>query len=194
MARNLRPQQTTDKLPLPTMTMRDSVIRGPSRSVQPKEEVLDYAMLADFTKKEVGEIREAFDLFDKQGKGIVNIKQMIKYLEDLKVDESYPTVFKLMLRLDEEFPRGASFKEFMEHAQFFFGDIETGPGLTRLFELIDYGKNDYVSIQDFERVAREIGENISRDEIIEIVEDFYECPDHKVDVDSFYQMMSKRTF
>ena len=157
---------------------RNSVKRGPSRSVHPRDEVLDYSMLKDFTKKEVDEIREAFDLFDKQGKGVVNIKQMIKYLEDLKVDESYPTVFKLMLRLDEEFPRGASFKEFMEHAQFFFGDIESGPGLTRLFELIDYDQNDKLSIDNFERVAREIGENITREEIIEIVEDFYECPNH----------------
>ena len=53
---------------------RDSVKRGPSRSVHPRDEVLDYEMLVDFTKKEIGEIREAFDLFDKQGKGIVNIK------------------------------------------------------------------------------------------------------------------------
>ena len=66
--------------------------------------------------------------------------------------------------------------------------------MTRLFELIDYDHTDFLNIDNFERVAREIGENISREEIIEIVEDFYECPDHKVDVDSFYEMMSKRTF
>ena len=66
--------------------------------------------------------------------------------------------------------------------------------MTRLFELIDYDGNDHITIENFERVAREIGENITREEIVEIVEDFYECPDLKVDVDSFYQMMSKRTF
>jgi centrin-1 len=119
---------------------------------------------------------------------------MLKYLKDLGVDNSYPTVYSLVARMDKEFPRGASFREFMEHMQFYFGDIETGSGLTRFFELLDYSRSNTLTVEDLERVAREIGEKVTREEIQELIEDFYECPSMQIDVDSFYQMMSKRTF
>lgn len=173
---------------------KTSNLRGPSRSVAPRDEVLDFAMLKDFTTKEIGEMKEAFDLFDKQGKGIIDMRNMIKYLKDLKVDSSYPTVFKLVEKLCTEFPRGISFKEFMEHIQFYFGDIETGEGLQRFFELLDYNQNDVLEVHDLERVAREIGENITREEIEELIEYDFESTTGSINTDQFYLMMSKTTF
>jgi Ca2+-binding EF-hand superfamily protein len=181
MSRNLRARQET-------------IVRGPSRSAQGRDDKVDYATLPDFTRKEIGEIRQAFELFDKSGKGVVFVADMIKYLKELGVDQSYPTVYMLCERMSKEFPKGCSFREFMEHMQFYFGDIKSGSGLTRFFELLDYTESGTLTVEDLERVAREIGENVDRDEIMELIEDFYECPNMSIDVDSFYKMMSKSTF
>jgi Ca2+-binding EF-hand superfamily protein len=71
--------------------------------------------LPDFTSKELEELREAFDIFDKQNRGVCDINQMIKYCRDLHVDQKYITVFKLLVRMQTEFPKGVSFREFTEH-------------------------------------------------------------------------------
>ena len=155
---------------------------------------IDPTVLPDFSAEEIEEVKQAFSIFDKTGKGIINLKDMISYLQGLRVHEKYFTIFSMIQRLDKEFPKGISIKEFLEHIQYMFGDIETGGGLTRLFNLINTSGTPFLNIERFEQLAKEIGENISREDLVDLIENYYECPLDKVDVDSFYRMMCKRTF
>ena len=56
---------------------------------------------------------------------MIDLGEMLDYLEALKVNEKYVTVYHLIEALFDKFPDGISFKEFMEHAQFLLGDIHT---------------------------------------------------------------------
>ena len=100
-----------------------------------KSKVPDPDKIQDFKEKDLKEMKEAFDIFDKKGSGIIDIQEMIDALAVLKVDEKYRSIFNLFIKLKDEFPKGISFKEFMEHLQFLLGNIENGPGLTRFFHL-----------------------------------------------------------
>ncbi|CAG9313542.1 unnamed protein product [Blepharisma stoltei] len=159
----------------------------------PKNEP-DLSKCPDFSAQDVAEIKEAFDIFDHTGKGTINLFDMIGYLESLKVNEKYPTVYTLIERLQNQFPKGISFKEFVEYIQYSLGDGETGEGLTRMFELLDVEDKKYLDKARFHSIAREIGEHIPDEELEEIITDYYECPNGKVDVDAFYKFMIKSTF
>ena len=160
---------------------------------KPNNEI-DPARLPDFTPEEIEEVKEAFAIFDKSGKGIIDLQDMLTYLQGLRVHEKYFTIYSMIQRLAKEFPKGISLKEFLEHVQWMFGDIETGGGLTRLFELLNTTGTPFLNIQRFEQLAKEIGENVTHDDLVDLIENYYECPLDKVDVDSFYRMMCKRTF
>lgn len=166
--------------------------RPPAPKSNPKEP--DMTKLPDFSQQDVADIKEGFDIFDKQGKGTINLVEMLNYLESLKVHEKYRTIYTLIERLLEKFPKGISFKEFMEYVQFMMGEVESGDGLTRMFEMLDVDGKQYLDKARFAQLAREVGENIADEELEEIITEYYECPNGKVDVDSFYSFMIKSTF
>jgi Ca2+-binding EF-hand superfamily protein len=159
-----------------------------------KSKVPDPAKIPDFKEKDLQEMKEAFDIFDKKGNGIIQIGEMIEALAVLKVDEKYRSIFNLFKRLEDEFPKGVTFKEFMEHLQFMFGNIENGPGLTRFFEMLDIENKKYLDKERLGEIALEVGEHLTEQEIEELIEYDFNVTDGKVDVDSFYLMMIKSAF
>jgi Ca2+-binding EF-hand superfamily protein len=52
---------------------QNTVVRGASRSAKGRDDVIDPKKLPDFTSKELEELREAFDIFDKQNRGVCDI-------------------------------------------------------------------------------------------------------------------------
>ena len=159
-----------------------------------KSKVPDPDKIPDFKEKDLKEMKEAFDIFDKSGSGIIQIEEMIEALAVLKVDEKYKSIFNLFHKLKEEFPKGISFKEFMEHLQFLLGNINNGAGLTRFFEMLDVEEKKYLDKDRLAEIALEVGEHLTEEEIVELIEYDFNCPEGKVDVDSFYLMMIKSAF
>ena len=151
--------------------------------------------LPDFTEEEVAEIKEAFDLFDKKGDGFIEMSDMKNYLKRLAMDEKYTTIYGMINNLEKAMQGGVvNFVDFINAIQFKLGDNETGDGLARVFQLIDKNGNGVIERDDLRRVAKEIGETLSEDEIEELINDYYECPDGRIDMDSFYRMMIKNVF
>jgi len=170
--------------------------RGAPKTQKPQSrfDPPDLNLLTDFSQDEVAEIREAFDVFDKSGKGLIDLNEMLDYMEGLKVHNKYITIFTLIDKLASQFPNGISFKEFMEHIQFMLGDTKTGPGLTRFFELLDVEDKKVLDKPRLRELSREIGENISDKDLDELIDYYFECPNGKVDMDKFYRMMIKDVF
>ena len=60
--------------------------------------------------------------------------------------------------------------------------------------MIDKNRNGVIELDDLKRVAKEIGENMSEEDILELISNYYECPDGRIEMDSFYRMMIKNVF
>jgi Ca2+-binding EF-hand superfamily protein len=58
---------------------------------------------------------------------------------------------------------------------------------------MDYDNTKYLNRDNLLQIASEIGESTNEEDIDELIEDFYECPGGKIDVDAFYIMMAKTT-
>lgn len=156
--------------------------RNPKQAPDPKK-------VPDFTEEDLAEIKDFFDIFDEDGSGIVDLGEMLEYLEDLRVDKNYGSIFYMLKKVYGEFPKGATYKEFIEYAQFYLGDGSTGPGLTRLFNLFDLDKKGYLDRTRLKAVAREIGELLEEEDLDDLLENFFETTDDKVTADQFYRMM-----
>ncbi len=63
-----------------------------------------------------------------------------------------------------------------------------------MFRLFDEDNAGFVSIKNLRRVAKELGENISEEELQEMVERADSNGDQQVTADDFYNIMTKKTF
>ena len=63
-----------------------------------------------------------------------------------------------------------------------------------MFRLFDEDNAGFVTIKNLRRVAKELGENISEEEIQEMIERADSNGDQQVTADDFYNIMTKKTF
>ena len=63
-----------------------------------------------------------------------------------------------------------------------------------MFRLFDEDNTGFISIKNLRRVAKELGENISEEELQEMVERADSNGDQQVTADDFYNIMTKKTF
>ena len=73
-------------------------------------------------------------------------------------------------------------------------DKDTREDINKVFRLFDEDKTEFITIKNLRRVAKELGENISEEELQEMVERADSNADQQVTADDFYNIMTKKTF
>ena len=64
----------------------------------------------------------------------------------------------------------------------------------QVFRLFDEENQGFITIKNLRRVAKELGENISEEELQEMVERADSNGDQQVTADDFFNIMTKKTF
>ena len=73
-------------------------------------------------------------------------------------------------------------------------DKDTREDINKVFRLFDEDNAGFVTIKNLRRVAKELGENISEEELQEMIERADSNADQQVTADDFYNIMTKKTF
>ena len=73
-------------------------------------------------------------------------------------------------------------------------DKDTREDINKVFRLFDEDNTGFITIKNLRRVAKELGENISEEELQKMVERADSNADQKVTADDFYNIMTKKTF
>ena len=134
--------------------------QAPTKKVEPKKEVLS---------SEGNDIKEAFELFDANGDGRINAREIRSAMQSIGYDEKNPTVYEVMTELDN--PRnknsgGATFNDFCQTVNYRVPEKETTEDLRKVFNLfLDDPNSDTTSLESIKRVADELGENIEEIEL-----------------------------
>ena len=115
------------------------------------------------------QIKEAFELFDANGDGRINAREIRSAMQSIGYDEKNPTVYEVMTELDN--PRnknsgGATFNDFCQTVNYRVPEKETTEDLRKVFNLfLDDPNSDTTSLESIKRVADELGENIEEIEL-----------------------------
>lgn len=73
-------------------------------------------------------------------------------------------------------------------------DKNSREDIERVFKLFDYGRNGFITLEDMKRVANELGEEISDEELQEIIDRADLDGDKNLGFEDFYGVMTKKTF
>ena len=168
-----------------------------SKYAQKSRQVTKKVERPGLTHDEVEEIKQAFDLFDTNQTGQIDPKELKSAMQSLGFDTKNPTIFQLIADLDtpENAKRGGvEFDNFVEAINNKLGDKESKEGIERIFNLfIDDPNQNTITLSSLRRIARELGEQMSNEELKDMLERA-SSNGTELTFEEFYEIMTKKTF
>ncbi len=144
------------------------------------------------TEEEIEEIREAFSMFDTDGSGKIDPKELKAAMHSLGFEKKSPTVYDMICDL-EEHGAEVDFDEFLDAISSKLGNRETREGIDRIFDLFDDDKSGTINLNNLKRVAKELGETMTIDELREMMSRAA-TNNEEITREDFYNIMTKRAF
>ena len=145
------------------------------------------------TEDEVLEIREAFDLFDTDKSGEIDVAELKQALLNLGIDTKNQTLQNMLADIDKNGDANIDFDEFINMMTAKMSDKDTREDLEKVFELfLGDDNSDKIDIRHLKRVCKELNENMSDDELNEMIVRADTDRDGKVSFEEFYAIMTKK--
>mmetsp|Transcript_120619 Transcript_120619/g.240178 ORF Transcript_120619/g.240178 Transcript_120619/m.240178 type:complete len:172 (-) Transcript_120619:91-606(-) len=146
---------------------------------------------------EIEEIKEAFDLFDTDQSGAIDLKELKAAMQSLGYESKNDTIFTMLAELDKDGAASLDFEEFLDLMSGTENKDEkdTKEEIDKIFRLFDAESKGTIVVKDVERVCKELGERLNREDITQIVR--LACQDEAqmhITPDDFYSVMTKKTF
>merc|ERR1712006_39040 len=117
---------------------------------------------------QVEEIKEAFDLFDTDGSGSIDVNELKVAMKALGMDAKSEEIRKLINDIDSDGDGTIDFDEFLAMMTARKQGEDTREDLLKVFKLFDDDKTGTVSFKNLKRVCQELGENMTDDELKEM--------------------------
>ena len=140
----------------------------------------------------IEEIKEAFNLFDTDGSGTIDPRELRAAMQSLGFESKNPTIYAMIADLDK-LGAAIDFDTFLDAITDKLGDKESKPGIEKIFRLFDDDGSGTINLNNLRRVAKELGETMTVDELHEMLERAA-SDGHEISLDDFYTIMTKRAF
>mmetsp|Transcript_27994 Transcript_27994/g.83675 ORF Transcript_27994/g.83675 Transcript_27994/m.83675 type:complete len:173 (-) Transcript_27994:83-601(-) len=147
---------------------------------------------------EIEEIKEAFDLFDTDQSGEIDLKELKAAMQSLGYEIKNDTIFTMLAELNKDGTASLKFEDFLDLMSGKEGKDEKADSkeeIEKIFNLFDVDGKGAIVIKDVMKVCKELGERLTVDEITEIVR--RACQDEakmEITQEDFYAVMTKKTF
>jgi Ca2+-binding EF-hand superfamily protein len=102
---------------------------------------------------------------------------------------------KMVTQMIENMKEGEiTFDDFLDMMTARISDTDSKDDIRKVFRLFVDDDKDYITIKNLERVARELGETMSQQELEEMIQRADTDNDQRISFEEFYTIMTKRTF
>jgi len=152
------------------------------------------ARIPGLSKDEIEELRQAFDLFDTDGNGTIDPKELRAAMQSLGFEAKNQTIYQIIQDIDKENTGEINFDQFLELMTRRLAGSDTKEDIQKIFELFDDDKTGYISLQNLKRVAQELGENMDDAELLEMIERADSDQDGQISPEDFFAIMTQKTF
>jgi Ca2+-binding EF-hand superfamily protein len=146
------------------------------------------------SEEEIEEIREAFNLFDTDGSGTIDPKELKAAMQSLGFEAKNQTIYQMISDIDKDKNGNIDFEEFLDMMTAKMSDSDSRADIQKVFGLFDDDQTGKISLRNLKRVAKELGETMSDAELLEMIERADADGDGEINPDEFYSIMTKKTF
>ncbi|XP_048219517.1 centrin-1 [Perognathus longimembris pacificus] len=145
----------------------------------------------DLTEDQKQEVREAFDLFDADGSGTIDVKELKVAMRALGFEPRKEEMKKMISEVDKEGTGKISFNDFLAMMTQKMAEKDTKEEILKAFRLFDDDETGKISFKNLKRVATELGENLTDEELQEMIDEADRDGDGEVNEDEFLKVMKK---
>ncbi|KAG2465864.1 CETN2 protein, partial [Polypterus senegalus] len=148
----------------------------------------------DLTEEQKQEIREAFDLFDTEGTGTIDVKELKVAMRALGFEPKKEEIKKMIADVDKEGSGTIDFNDFLSMMTQKMSEKDTKEEILKAFKLFDDDGTGKISFKNLKRVAKELGENLTDEELQEMIDEADRDGDGEINEQEFLRIMKKTTY
>jgi centrin-3 len=126
----------------------------------------------ELTEDQKAEIREAFDLFDSNKTGCVDYRELKVSMRALGFDVKKAEVMELMKKYDRNETGSIQWEDYFEILSEKYLTRDPIEEIIKAFKLFDDEGTGKITLKNLRRVARELGENLSDEELQAMIDEF----------------------
>ncbi|XP_054417939.1 centrin-4-like [Pteronotus mesoamericanus] len=156
-------------------------------SGQPKKR----AAKIELSETQKQEIKEAFDIFDVDGSGTIDVKELKIAMQALGFEPKKEEVKKLIAEIDKGGTGTINFEDFFAMMSVKMSEKDEKKELLKSFKLFDDDDTGSITLNNIKRVAKELGENLTDDELQEMFDEADRDRDGEINEEEFLRMMQK---
>ena len=106
-------------------------------------------------------------MFDTDGSGSIDPKELKAAMQSLGFEAKNQTIFQMISDLDANNSGAIDFEEFLDMMTARMSDKDTREDIQKVFRLFDDDNTGHITLKNLRRVARELGETMTEEELQE---------------------------
>merc|ERR1719217_445868 len=143
-------------------------------------------------EEQVEELREAFNLFDTEHSGTIDARELKAALRALGFEGKKEDVRRMLTEIGKDPTQQVDFNDFCEMMRGRMADKNSRSEIDKVFALFDEDETGKISFRNLKRIAQELGEHLTDDELQEMIEEADRDGDGLINPDEFYRVMRLR--
>ena len=145
----------------------------------------------ELTEEQKQEIKEAFDLFDTDGSGAIDAKELKVAMRALGFEPKKEEIKKMIADADKGQGGVIDFSDFLDMMTVKMAERDPREEMLKAFRLFDDDETGKISFKNLKRVAKELGENMTDEEIQEMIDEADRDGDNEISEEEFMRIMKK---
>ena len=141
------------------------------------------------SEDKINEFKEAFNIFDKDKDGYITTKELGDIMKNLGQSPSEAELQDMINEVDIDGNGTIDFKEFLGLMARKMRDADTEEELIEAFKVFDRDGNGLISGNELQHVMTSLGENISQDEVEEMIKEADLDGDGYINYEEFVRMI-----
>ena len=122
-------------------------------------------MKVDLTEEQKADVKEAFSLFDTQASGSIDSKDLKVAMRALGFEPRKEEIKKMVAEVDKDSTGRLTLENFMVLMANKMSEKDTKEEIMKAFKLFDDDDTGNITFGNLQRVAKELGENLSGEEL-----------------------------
>eukprot|EP01001_Neometanema_parovale_P011092 NODE_7330_length_774_cov_98.980031_g7089_i0.p2 GENE.NODE_7330_length_774_cov_98.980031_g7089_i0~~NODE_7330_length_774_cov_98.980031_g7089_i0.p2 ORF type:complete len:203 (-),score=86.93 NODE_7330_length_774_cov_98.980031_g7089_i0:166-711(-) len=124
----------------------------------------------ELTDQQKREIKQAFDLFDTEGTGKIEAKEVKVALRALGFEPKKEEMNKIIAEVDKDGSGTIDFNDFLDLLVRKMGEKDSKEETLKAFKLFDEDDKGIIAFDNLKAVAKDIGETMTDEELMEMLE------------------------
>ncbi|XP_061454703.1 uncharacterized protein LOC133371367 [Rhineura floridana] len=137
------------------------------------------------------QMREAFDLLDSDGTGTIDVKDLKVAIRALGFEPTRDEIRKIVFDVDKESTGKIGFDAFYSVMTKKMSETDPKEEIIKAFKLFEDQESGKISFKNLKRIANEIGEQLTDEELQEMIDEADLDGDGEVNEQEFVMIMKR---